>query len=68
MSETVKTEWRRSAACMGGDCVEVRLQPQLGVEIRDSKDPDGPVLRFTEQEWSAFAIGVRSGEFDTRVG
>jgi hypothetical protein len=24
------------------------------VGLRDSKDPEGPVLRFTPSEWSAF--------------
>ena len=32
--------------------------------MRDSKDPDGPVLAFTEDEWRAFIAGVKDGEFD----
>jgi Domain of unknown function (DUF397) len=30
---------------------------------RDSKDPGGPVLRFTPSEWAAFLCGVQNGEF-----
>jgi hypothetical protein len=32
--------------------------------VRDSKDPDGPVLTFTPAEWRAFAEGLKDGEFD----
>jgi hypothetical protein len=32
--------------------------------MRDSKDPDGPVLTFTPDEWNAFTLGVQDGEFD----
>jgi hypothetical protein len=35
-----------------------------GVEVRDSKDPDGPVLRFTPAEFAAFLDGARKAEFD----
>jgi hypothetical protein len=34
------------------------------VEVRDSKDPDGPVLRFTPSEFTAWLAGARDGEFD----
>jgi hypothetical protein len=33
------------------------------VAVRDSKNPDGPVLRFTAGEWTAFLAGVRDGDF-----
>jgi len=32
--------------------------------MRDAKNPDGPVLAFTEAEWRAFIAGVKDGEFD----
>ncbi|MGE5290469.1 MAG: DUF397 domain-containing protein [Micromonosporaceae bacterium] len=32
--------------------------------MRDSNNPDGPVLAFTEDEWRAFIAGVKDGEFD----
>jgi hypothetical protein len=34
------------------------------VRLRDSKNRAGPVLRFTHDEWRAFVLGVRNGEFD----
>ncbi len=30
----------------------------------DAADPDGAKLYFTQDEWDAFILGVRSGEFD----
>ena len=38
--------------------------PGGGVAVRDSKDPEGPMLRFTAAEWSAFAAGMAAGEFE----
>jgi len=32
--------------------------------VRDSKNPDGPVLTFTQTEWIAFKAGMVAGEFD----
>jgi hypothetical protein len=32
--------------------------------MRDAKNPDGPVLAFTPEEWEAFTLGVKDGEFD----
>lgn len=56
--------WRRSSFCADHTCVET-AQPDAGtVAVRDSKDPDGPILRFTRAEWDAFLAGVRAGEFD----
>jgi hypothetical protein len=33
------------------------------IVVRDSKDPLGPVLRFTRSEWDAFIGGVQDGDF-----
>jgi Domain of unknown function (DUF397) len=33
------------------------------VAVRDSKDPDGPALVFSAQEWRAFTAGVADDEF-----
>jgi hypothetical protein len=47
------------------NCVEVSGAPGE-ILVRDSKDPDGPVLRFDFAEWEAFLAGVRLGEFDIK--
>ena len=38
-------------------------EPKLYV-MRNSADPEGPSLYFTEAEWEAFVLGVKDGEFD----
>ena len=44
-------------------CVEVATGGD-SVLVRDSKNPNGPKLTFTLQEWTAFVAGVRNNEFD----
>jgi len=58
-------EWTKASASAGGDgaCVELAAV-QDGVAVRDSKDPGGPVLHFTQDEMRAFADGVAKSEFD----
>jgi hypothetical protein len=55
--------WRKASTCgIEGGCVEVAQRREM--LIRDSKDPEGPVLRYTEAEWAAFVNGVKNGDFD----
>lgn len=57
------TDWIRSSFCNFGNCVEVK---QMGehVYVRDSKDPLGPALTFTREEWATFLAGAATGDFD----
>jgi len=58
--------WRKSSYSgnNGGNCVEVaRNMPEI-VAVRDSKDPQGPRLVFTPDEWRTFAAAVKAGEFE----
>ena len=58
--------WRKSSysGASGGGCVEVAPFPAAAIAVRDSKDPDGPRLVFTPDEWQAFVAGVKAGELD----
>ena len=53
--------FRKSSFSEGGDCVDVAAVEVIG--IRDSHDPDGPVLVFTRSVWDAFADEMVAGEF-----
>ena len=55
--------WRKSSRSggNGGNCIEVGAQAQAGrVLVRDTRDRQGPVLRFTPGAWRRFADRVRS--------
>ena len=56
--------WRKSTRSgAAGHCVEVAEVP-AAVLVRDSKNANGPVLRFGPRVWKGFIAGVRDGEFD----
>ncbi|NMO57700.1 DUF397 domain-containing protein [Actinoplanes sp. TBRC 11911] len=62
----VDAVWRKSQRSNGNggnNCVEVAFLAGA-VAVRDSKEPDGPALLFTDAEWTSFVGGVHDGEFD----
>jgi hypothetical protein len=60
-----QVKWIRSTfSFSNGNCVEVAALADGMVGVRDSKQPDGPVLKFTAEEWQAFVEGAMLGEFD----
>jgi len=60
----VSTPWiKATRSDEQGSCVEQRRNDGM-IEVRDSKDRSGPVLRFTRSEYVAWLDGARTGEFD----
>ena len=55
---------KSSLSFSNGNCVEVASLPGGEIGVRDSRDPAGPVLRFTPGDWDAFVGGARLGQFD----
>lgn len=55
--------WRKSSYSggNGGNCVEVAVLSDNSLEVRDSKDPDGPRLMFDSAAWRVFAAQVKGG-------
>jgi hypothetical protein len=50
--------WRKSSySASGGACVEVATTPS-GVLVRDSKNPDGPVLPIANAPWRRLLVTV----------
>jgi hypothetical protein len=66
LTQSENLVWRKSShsSAEGSNCVEVAELPGGGRAVRDSKDPEGPRLRFTPAEWQAFIGGVKGNEFD----
>ena len=69
----IEAAWvKSSASYANGQCAEAApvpdgyepAKPGTALLLRDSKDPEGPVLEFTAAEWDAFLDGVKAGEFD----
>jgi hypothetical protein len=62
--------WFKASASNGPeqDCVEatrISLDGAVaGMAVRDSKDPQGPVLRFSTSEWAAFLDAADKGEMN----
>lgn len=65
ISSELSTRWRKSSFSLtNGECVELARLVDGDIGLRDSKNPDGPVLRFSPREVDAFIRGVLGGEFD----
>jgi hypothetical protein len=58
------TEWQKSPLSNpnGNQCVEISFTTDA-VGVRDSRNPDGAVLVFDRDEWTAFVDGVAAGGF-----
>ena len=60
------SSWVKSSLSFSnGNCVEVATLSDDEIGVRNSRDAQGAVLRFTSDEWHAFLGGVRNGEFDS---
>lgn len=59
--------WRKPRRSIGnGECVEVASAQDL-IMVRDSKDPSGPVIRYSAWAWLGFLADAKTGKFDGSV-
>ncbi|NGO69831.1 DUF397 domain-containing protein [Streptomyces boncukensis] len=58
----VAYRWRKSSysSDQGGACLEVAAHP-AAVRVRDSKDPEGPMLTVSPAAWAAFTARAKGG-------
>jgi hypothetical protein len=68
----VAAAWRKGSRSHEGttaDCVEVLAVRPAGrmVAMRDSKNPEGAVLCFSDPEWTAFLSRIKTGALDLTV-
>ena len=56
--------WRKSTFSGDGNCFELAALEDGRIAVRNSKVPEDGVVFFTRQEFDAFRLGVKAGEFD----
>ncbi|RZU77632.1 MULTISPECIES: DUF397 domain-containing protein [Micromonospora] len=61
--DLTRAVWQRAEGDTSDSAVEVAFVGDL-IGMRNSAEPDGPVLVFTQAEWDAFVAGAQDGEFD----
>jgi len=63
--EEPSINWRKSTASNSGACVEVAVAGG-SLLVRDSKNPDGPLLRLPPAAWSSFLERARTRDAGPR--
>lgn len=61
--ESSRLNWRKASysGTNGGGCVEVATNVPGMVAVRDSKDPNGPALVLSPDQWAGLVARIRSG-------
>jgi hypothetical protein len=58
--------WRKSShSSSNGQCVEI-AHAGPDIAIRDSKNPDGPVLLIAPGQWHALLTAITAGDLSLR--
>lgn len=63
--DTAAARWERTTYTDGSPAaLEVGYAENGMVALRKADEPEGDLLIYTPEEWTAFVEGVRDGEFD----
>ena len=62
METAAQLSWRKSSysSSNGGNCIEVAAVPHT-IAVRDSKNPHGPAITFSQGAWEAFTRRMPAG-------
>jgi len=61
--------WRKPwSGGNGGSCVEAKKLHDGRVALRQSTDPEGPALIYSDQEITTFILGAKAGDADFLLG
>lgn len=61
----VRGPWVKSSESVQGNCVELaEIDGSNDIALRNSRDPEGPVLIFTRSEIDALIKGAAAGDFN----
>lgn len=64
-TELADARWRKSSVSNSqGACVEMARLAGGEFAVRNSRNPEGPALIYTQAEIAALIEGVKQGEFD----
>jgi hypothetical protein len=64
-AELDDARWRKSSVSNSqGACVEMARLSGGEFAVRNSRNPEGPALIYTQAEIAALIEGVKQGEFD----
>ncbi|MFA1544585.1 DUF397 domain-containing protein [Actinomadura monticuli] len=65
LTELSQAHWRKASqsSSTGSDCIEVAAIRDV-IAVRDSKNPEGPMLVFDRDAWAQLAERVNGGELD----
>ena len=64
-AELADARWRKSSVSNSqGACVEMARPAGGEFAVRNSRNPEGPALIYTQAEIAALIEGVKQGEFD----
>lgn len=62
--EVRNLDWRKAARSAGnGACVEI-AQVNGQIAVRDSKDPEGPILSYSARVFRSFLRATKNGSID----
>lgn len=65
MSDLNGAPWRKSShSGSGNTCVEVAGLAEVGFGVRDSTNPSGPTLVFSQAAWRTLSTAIKDGAFN----